>query len=87
MRIFQSRLTTRQLIGWLLVVVSTLALLFLPLVPFLPLAAQWKSLLAAGLFIFAELTWWLAVLLLGKDLLQLLRKGAAKIRKRRNDYQ
>ena len=64
-------LTLRQWCGWTLIVISSIAWAILPLVPFLPMEASEKVAAGGALFIFAEVTWWLGVPLLGKEFIAL----------------
>ena len=61
-------LSVRQFTGYSLLLVSCVAWVALPVVPFLPLSGVQKAGWGGGLFLFAELTWWLAMPLLGKEL-------------------
>jgi len=62
-------MTYRKILGYFLLFISCLAWAALPLIPFLPYAGERLTVWAAGVFIFAEITWWPAVLLLGKEFL------------------
>lgn len=64
-------MTLRQWCGWSLIVISSIAWTVLPLVPFLPMDAAQKVAVAGSVFIFAEVTWWLGVPLLGKEFIAL----------------
>jgi hypothetical protein len=59
----------RKPLGYSLLLVSCLAWAALPIIPFLPYAGAQLVAWAAVTFIFAEITWWLAVVLLGPELL------------------
>ncbi len=63
----------RKITGYALLAISLLAWAALPLLPFLSMEATMKAALAGGIFIFAEITWWLAVALLGKEIVQWFR--------------
>lgn len=58
----------RKALGYCLITVSCVAWLLLPVIPFLSISAAAKVSWAGGLFLFAEVTWWLAVPLLGKEM-------------------
>ena len=62
-----------KILGYSLLVISCLAWAALPIIPFLPLETPIKIAWAGGVFIFAEVTWWMAVPLLGKEIIELLR--------------
>lgn len=59
----------RKFLGYMLLTVSCVAWAALPVIPFLSLTAALKASWAGGLFVFAEVTWWLAVPLLGKEII------------------
>ena len=61
--------TWRKTLGYGLLVVSCIAWALLPIIPFIDITTTEKAAWAGGMFIFAEVTWWLAVPLLGKELL------------------
>ena len=61
-------LNARTLAGYAILGISLLAWAALPVIPFLPMEAASKAAWAGGVFIFAEITWWLAVALLGKEI-------------------
>lgn len=60
----------RKVLGYSLLIVSCIAWAALPIIPFLPLEGEQLAAWAAGVFIFAEITWWLSIALLGKELLE-----------------
>ena len=70
-------LNTRQLIGAVLLIVSTL-LLFIPIIPFLPLELGTKAGLGVTVFVIAEATGYPGLALLGKETVQVLRQGLRK---------
>ncbi len=57
----------RKITGYSLLFVSCIAYGVIPIVPFMSLEADVKTAWVAGVFIFAQITWWVAVLLLGKE--------------------
>ena len=59
----------RKILGYSLLVISCIALALMLVVPFLDLAAEERAAWMVGLFVFAEITWWLAMPLLGKEVL------------------
>lgn len=61
------KMSLRKALGWCLLVVSTIAWIVLPAIPFLPLSVDQKAAWGGSLFIFAEITWWAALPLLGKE--------------------
>lgn len=63
----------RKFLGYMLLTVSCVAWAVLPVIPFLSLTATLKASWAGGLFVFAEVTWWLAVPLLGKEIIDWLK--------------
>ncbi|MDQ6984324.1 MAG: hypothetical protein Q9M44_06380, partial [Ghiorsea sp.] len=64
-------LAMRKIIGYGLLIVSCLALLF---IPFFPAETTVKAAWAGGIFIFAEVTWWVAMPLLGKEIIEYFRR-------------
>lgn len=60
----------RKVLGYSLLIVSCMAWAALPIIPFLHLEGEQLAAWAAGVFIFAEITWWLSIPLLGKELLE-----------------
>lgn len=77
-----SRFSLRQIAGFTLLAVSCLAFTLLPAVPFLDLSSARRASIGGGLFLFAEITWWLAIPLLGKDIVDLARSWWARLRER-----
>ncbi|NIB38543.1 transporter suffix domain-containing protein [Pseudomaricurvus alkylphenolicus] len=75
----------RKLIGYTLLVISFLALILLPAIPFLSLGTSSSIALATGLTIVAEACWWLAVPLLGKDFLQWGKRFWGKLTRKPSD--
>lgn len=63
----------RKVLGYVLLVLSLLGWAALPVFPFLSWDAATKAAWAGATFVFAEVTWWLAVLLLGKEIVQWFR--------------
>ncbi|MDG1293342.1 MAG: transporter suffix domain-containing protein [Pseudomonadales bacterium] len=59
----------RKLLGYILLAISCLAWLTVPIIPFLSLSAVEKASWAGGIIIFAEIAWWLAMPLLGKEII------------------
>ena len=68
-------LTPRQWCGWLLLFVSCVAWLVVPVVPFLPIDLAEKATWTAGLIIFAEITGWSAMPLLGPEIVSVLKRS------------
>jgi len=69
------RLTLRQALGLGLLVVSTVAWLFVFVVPFMTLDTARKAAIVAGLIVFGEVTGWLGLALLGKEMVDALRNS------------
>jgi hypothetical protein len=67
------RLNPRQRLGCVLLGLSVLAWAGVPIVPFLPLDLAAKGAWTVGLLIFAEITGWSAMPLLGPEIVALLR--------------
>ena len=65
----------RKTAGYALFVLSCLSWAALPAIPFAPLDGVEKAAWAAGLLIFGEVTWWLMVALLGKEIIDWWRQG------------
>lgn len=59
----------RKLLGYILLAISCIAWLAVPVIPFLPLSTVQKASWVGGIIIFAEIAWWLAVPLLGKEII------------------
>ena len=59
----------RKLLGYSLLVISCIAWAILPTIPFLSLSVAQKASWATVVFVFAEVTWWLAMPLLGKEII------------------
>ena len=59
----------RKLLGYILLAISCIAWLAVPVIPFLPLSALEKASWVGGIIIFAEIAWWLAMPLLGKEII------------------
>ena len=59
----------RKLLGYILLAISCVAWLAVPVIPFLPLSAVEKASWVGGVIIFAEIAWWLAMPLLGKEII------------------
>ncbi len=63
----------RKIIGYSLIVVSCMAWAAMVIIPFLDLETEDKVAWAGGAFIFAEVTWWAAVPILGKEIIEYSR--------------
>ena len=63
-------MSLRKITGYIILSISLIAWAALPIIPFIPLGASAKAAWGGGVFIFAEITWWLAVVLLGKEIVQ-----------------
>ena len=68
-------LNIRKLLGYTLLAISCIAWAVLPVIPFLDISTAAKASWGAGVFIFAEVTWWLAVPLLGKEFIEWCQAG------------
>ena len=66
-------LSLRQIVGYGLLGVSCIAWVILPAVPFLPLDGKTRLALGGGVFLFAEITWWVAMPLLGPEVVAFIR--------------
>lgn len=66
----KTRVNYRKLAGYSLLIISCIAWAVLPVIPFLPFDGGQLATWGAGVFIFAEITWWLAMPLLGKELIE-----------------
>ncbi len=64
----------RKLLGYFFLIISCLAFALLLVVPFLPMETAEKAAWGGGIFIFAEVTWYLALPLLGKEIIEWTRK-------------
>ena len=71
-------LNTRQLIGVVLLAISTLLWLFIPIIPFLPMELGAKATLGVVVLIVAEGTGYPGLALLGKETVQLMKQGFRK---------
>ena len=63
----------RIIFGYGLLVISCFAWTAIVFIPFLPLESTEKVVWASGTFVFAEVTWWLAIPLLGKEIIEYFR--------------
>ncbi len=68
------------MIGYGLLAISCIAWILLPSIPFLPLTTETKITWGSGVFIFAEITWWLAIPLLGKEVIAYWQRFSAWIK-------
>ncbi len=66
-------MSVREIAGYGLLAVSCIAWSILPVIPFLPASGAEKAAWAGIVFIFAEVTWWSAVPLLGPEFLAFTR--------------
>lgn len=81
MRIFSIKgMTPRQVLGTALLIVSCLAYGILPLIPFLPLESSEKLAWGGAVFVFAQVTWWVSMPLLGPEVLALSRQWWEKLK-------
>ena len=64
----------RKLLGYFLLIISCVAYTVIPIVPFLDLSVEQKAAWVAAIFIFAEITWWLAMPLLGKEIIEFCQR-------------
>lgn len=64
----------RLLLGYLLIVLSCIAWAVLPMLPFLPASNQQLLAWAGVVFVIAELTWWVAILLFGPEMIDLAKR-------------
>ncbi len=60
--------TIKFKIGLVLMVISIVAFLMLPVIPFLNVEKGVKYIVSTALFIFAEVTFWVGGILMGKEL-------------------
>jgi hypothetical protein len=70
----------RGALSYSLLIISCIAWAALPIIPFLSFDGEQLVAWGAGLFIFAEITWWLAIPLLGKEILDLWQRYRGKIK-------
>ena len=75
-------MNARTLTGHAVLALSLVAWAALPVLPFLPMEAARKAAWAGGVFIFAEITWWLAVALLGKEIVVWFSQQWLKLKSR-----
>ena len=59
----------RKILGFTLLLISCIAFGVLPIIPFLPYETEQLAVWAGAVFIFAEVTWWLAIPLLGREII------------------
>ncbi len=60
----------RKTLGWALFILSSISFLLVALVPFLDLPGTEKVATAGGLYVFSQVTWWVCLPLLGKELIE-----------------
>lgn len=65
----------RKTTGYALFVLSCLGWAVLPVIPFLPISTAAKAAWVAAALVFAEVAWWLMVVLLGKEVVEWCRRG------------
>ena len=65
----------RRILGFLLLLISTIAWFALPVIPFMDASVEDRAIYVSVTFIFAEITWWLCIPLLGKEIWALMRRG------------
>jgi hypothetical protein len=70
----------RGALSYSLLTISCIAWAALPIIPFLPFDGEQLVAWGAGVFIFAEITWWLAIPLLGKEILDLWQRYRGEIK-------
>ncbi len=70
----------RKPTGYALLALSCIAWAALPVIPFLPLETDQKLAWSGAVFLFAEITWWLAMPLLGPELMTWCRQLWARLR-------
>ena len=78
-------LSVRQITGYGLLAMSCVAWVILPAIPFLGLSASQKVAWAGGVFLFAEITWWSAMPLLGPEAVHLSKSLWKKVRAMLNE--
>lgn len=72
----------RRPLGYALLIFSCLVFAAMPVIPFLELSTPDKARWAGVAFIVAELSWWLAIALLGKEVIDFCRRYWLKITSR-----
>lgn len=75
----EEQLNKRKTFGISLLIISLIAWAALPVIPFLPLSSASKAAWGAGVFIFAEIIWWLGVPLLGPEFIVFFKKLWKKV--------
>lgn len=70
----------RKIIGYILFIISILLWCLVPLIPFLSLSIGIKASLATSLILFAEVVWWLSLLLIGKELILIIKTSFLKVK-------
>ncbi|MEE8059278.1 MAG: transporter suffix domain-containing protein [Pseudomonadales bacterium] len=70
----------RKFIGYSLMIISCLAFSMLPIIPFLDWDTARKVAWGTGVVVFAEITWWLAIPFLGKEIVEFSRRWWKKIK-------
>ena len=73
---------SRQWLGVVLLILSSLAYMALPVIPFLELSLAQKSQWAGTLYLFSAVTWWACLPLLGKEFMQWFRRYGAVLLQR-----
>ena len=69
----------RKLIGFVLLIISCIAWAVLPVLPFLPYEAEELAAFGGAVFVFAEVTWWLAIPFLGREMFDFAKQYLLKI--------
>ena len=81
MSAYLKAMTLRQWLGWIMLVLSCLAWLAVPVVPFLPIDLAVKGSLTVGLIIFAEITGWGCLPLLGPEIAGVIRSKWQQVKR------
>jgi hypothetical protein len=69
-----NNISLRKGLGYFLLVLSSLAYMALPVVPFLSMPLAEKTAWAGSLYLFSQVTWYSAIPLLGKDFIDLCKR-------------
>lgn len=70
----------RKILGWLLFSISSITFLLVFAVPFTSYSTAEKTGLAASLYLASQISWWLCLPLLGKEIIQWMKRLWGRIR-------
>lgn len=70
----------RKVLGFTLLFISCVAFGALPIIPFLSYETEQLAVWAGAIFLFAEVTWWLSIPLLGREIIIFLKEFVRRLK-------